>query len=218
MDKLYYYAVQGTSLDLLRSYLVKRKQYVQIGGVKSDITYLSTGVPQGSILGPLLFIIYINDIAKCSNLLHTIIYADDTTLMGNISTFELRNGRTLDENIHFELLKLTDWLTIYHLPPGFISLRKEEPLPELFPQTPVPSYSWPRSTQVADKIVSPSCFRSSLPPCPFSWCPLCHSFSPPVVVETCNVSRPSVYSLLDNVYDVIYTCLMSYPGITFVVT
>ena len=89
--------------------------------------------------------------------------------------------------------------TIYHLPPGFLSLRKEEPLPELFPQTPVPSYSWPRSTQVADKIVSPSCFRSSLPPCPFSWCPLCHSFSPPVVVETCNVSRPSVYSLLDNV-------------------
>ena len=99
----------------------------------------------------------------------------------------------------------------HHLPPGLLSL------PELFPQTPVSSYSWPRSTQVADKIVSPSCFRSSLPPCPFSWCPLCHSFSPPVVVETCNVSRPSVYSLLDNVYDVIYTCLMSYPGITFVV-
>ena len=115
MDKLYYYAVQGTSLDILRSYLVKRKQYVQIGGVKSDITYLSTGVPQGSILGPLLFIIHINDNAKCSNLLHTIIYADDTTLMGNISTFELRNGRTLDENIHFELLKLTDWLKVNKL-------------------------------------------------------------------------------------------------------
>ena len=115
MDKLYYYGVQGTSLDLLRNYLVKRKQYVQIGEVKSDITYLSTGVPQGSILGPLLFIIYINDIAKCSNLLHTIIYADDTTLMGNISTFELRNGRTLDENINFELLKLTDWLKVNKL-------------------------------------------------------------------------------------------------------
>ena len=46
--------------------------------------------------------------------------------------------------------------------------------------------------------------------CPFSWCPLCHSFSPSVIVESCNVSRPSVYSLLDNVYGVIYTCLMSY--------
>ena len=61
-------------------------------------------VPQGSILGPLLFI---NDIAKFSNLLHTIISTDDTTLMGNISTFELRNGRTLDENLNFELLLKT---------------------------------------------------------------------------------------------------------------
>ena len=50
----------------------------------------------------------------------------------------------------------------HHLPPGFLSLRKEEPLPELFPQTLVSSYSWPHRTQVADKVVSPSCFRSSL--------------------------------------------------------
>ena len=63
----------------------------------------------------------------------------------------------------------------YHLLPGFLSLRKEEPLPELSPRTPVSGYSWPRRTQVADKVVSPSCFRSSLP---FSWCPLCHSFCP----------------------------------------
>ena len=71
---------------------------------------------------------------------------------------------------------------------------------------------------MADKVVSPSCFRSSLPSCPFSWRPFCHSFSPSVVVESGNVSRPSMYSLLDNVYDVIYTCLMSYPGIMCVVT
>ena len=107
--------------------------------------------------------------------------------------------------------------TIYHLSPGFVSFRKEEPLSELFPQTPVCSHSRPRRTQVADKVVSPSCFRSSLPSCPLSWCPLCHSFSPSVVVESCNVSRPSTYSLLDSVYDVIHTCLMAYPGITFVV-
>ena len=107
--------------------------------------------------------------------------------------------------------------TIYHLPPGYVSLRKKEPLPELSPQMPVSGYSWPRRTQVADKAVSPSCFRSSLPPCPFSWCPLCHSFWPSVVFESCNVSRPSMYSLLDNIYDIIYTCPVSYPGITFVV-
>ena len=78
-----------------------------------------------------------------------------------------------------------------NLPPGFLSLRKEEPLPELSPQTPVSGYSWPRRTQMADKVVSPSCFRSSLPSCPFSWCPLCHSFCPSLVFESCNVSRPS---------------------------
>ena len=51
-----------------------------------------------------------------------------------------------------------------------------------------------------DTVVSPSCFRSSLPFCPFSWCPLCHSFRPSVVFESCNVSRPSMmYSLLDKV-------------------
>ena len=105
--------------------------------------------------------------------------------------------------------------TIYHH--GFLSLRKEEPLPEMSPQTPVSGYSWPRRTQVADKVVSPSCLRSSMSSCPFSWCPLCHSFCPSVVFESCNVSRPSTYSLVDNVYDIIYTCLMSYPGITFVV-
>ena len=115
---------------------------------------------------------------------------------------------------HSNIIDVTHDFTIYHLPLVFRSLRKEEPLPEMFPQTPVPSYSWPRSTHVADKIVSPSCFWPSLPSCPFSWCPLCHSFSPSVVVESCNVSCPSMYSLLDDVYDVIYTCLMSYPPMT----
>ena len=68
------------------------------------------------------------------------------------------------------------FFTFYHLPPGFLSLRKEESLPELSPQTPVSGYSWPRRTQVVDKSVSPSCFRSSVPSCPISWCPLCHFF------------------------------------------
>ena len=72
--------------------------------------------------------------------------------------------------------------SIYRLPPWLLSFRKEEPL-RLSPQTPVSSYSWPRRTQVADKVVSPSCYRSSPPPGPFSWCPLCHSSSPPVVLN-----------------------------------
>ena len=105
--------------------------------------------------------------------------------------------------------------TIYHQ--GFFHSARRKPLPELSPQTPVSGYSWPRRTQVADKAVPPSCFRSSLPSCPFSRCPLCRSLYLSVVSESCNVSRPSMYSRLDNVYDIIYNCLISYPGITFVV-
>ncbi len=67
-------------LNLMESYITNRKQYVDMDGVESDILSITTGVPQGSILGSLLFIIYINDIANASNLFKFIIYADDTTL------------------------------------------------------------------------------------------------------------------------------------------
>ena len=105
-----------------------------------------------------------------------------------------------------------------HLLSGLLSISNEDPLPELFPQTSVSGYSWPRRTQVADQVVSPSCFRSSLPPCPFLWFPLCHSYSPSVVFKSCNLSRLSMHSILDNVDGVIYTCLVYDPGITCVVT
>ncbi len=80
LHKLSYYGINGTSLNLMKSYLSGRKQFVEIDNVKSETIEIKTGVPQGSILGPLLFIIYINDIALSSNMIDFIIYADDTTL------------------------------------------------------------------------------------------------------------------------------------------
>ncbi len=65
---------------ILWSYLTSRKQYVDKDDVKSEMLMVTTGVPQGSILSPLLFIIYVNDIANASNLFKFIIYADGTTL------------------------------------------------------------------------------------------------------------------------------------------
>ena len=115
VKKLYYYGVKDTALDLCRDYLENRKQYVQIDTYKSDTTTITTGVPQGSILGPLLFIIYLNDISKFSTLINTITYVDDTTLMGNLSKFKSNGERDLSGNINYELTKLSDWLKVNRL-------------------------------------------------------------------------------------------------------
>ena len=72
VKKLDYYGVKGTALDLCRDYLENRNKYVQIDTYKSDTTTITTGVPHGLILGPLLFIIYLNDISKLSTLFNTI--------------------------------------------------------------------------------------------------------------------------------------------------
>ena len=79
LDKLNYYGIKNCSLQLIKSYLANRSQYVEHNGIKSDYSPISTGVPQGSILGPLLFIIYLNDIPLCSKIFKFIIYA--TTLL-----------------------------------------------------------------------------------------------------------------------------------------
>ncbi len=64
LDKLKYYGIDGLAHNLIESYLTNRKKFVEIDGFKSDILTVNTGVPQGSILGPLVFIIYVNDISK----------------------------------------------------------------------------------------------------------------------------------------------------------
>ena len=85
LDKLNYYGIGGVAYRLFHSYLSNRYQYVEFNGSISSTKVIDTGVPQGSILGPLLFLIYINDLPCVSPLFNMVMYADDTTLYCNLS-------------------------------------------------------------------------------------------------------------------------------------
>ena len=85
----------------------------------SNTLPISTGVPQGSILGPLLFILYINDLQMARDKFKAILYADDTTLVSIASAFKQNAGapdcKLLSENINFELTRINEWLALNKL-------------------------------------------------------------------------------------------------------
>ena len=81
LTKLNYYGIQNSTLNWFQSYLSNTQHYVEINPCKSNIVTSSLGVPQGTILGPLFFIIYVNDIILSTDLFSFISYADDTNLL-----------------------------------------------------------------------------------------------------------------------------------------
>ena len=104
LDKLEMYGIRGVPLKWFASYLTDRKQYVDLGGVKSTEQTMLCGIPQGSTLGPLMFLIYINDLPNSSDKLSFKIFADDTNVFASSGDL-----RTLENLINVELVKVKNW-------------------------------------------------------------------------------------------------------------
>ena len=102
--KLEYYGFRGVTLDWFKSYLSNRKQFVRYQMHDSNHKIINCGVPQGSILGPLLFILYINDIVNTTSLLELILFADDTTLL-----FSHPDIASQNDIINIELQEICNW-------------------------------------------------------------------------------------------------------------
>ena len=110
LQKLSRYGIRGVSLKWFNSYLSGRLQYVLNDNVTSSSQSINAGVPQGSVLGPLLFLLYINDMPLISTVLNYILFADDTTAIYNSPSID-----DLFLTVNAELSKLNNWFAANEL-------------------------------------------------------------------------------------------------------
>ena len=105
LDKVWSMGITGTAYSWICSYLSHRQQFTCVGECKSELTEISTGVPQGSLLGVLLFQIVVNDLKNCLSHCSCLLYADDTTIyvIG-------KNLRFLRSKLESDLMHLSIWL------------------------------------------------------------------------------------------------------------
>lgn len=113
ISKLEHYGVRDKANKLLISYLTGRNQNVDINGVRSSGSNISIGVPQGSILGPFLFLVYVNDLpmsVQGTGMCDMVLFADDTSLL-----FKVEKNKLNYDDVNFTLSCLLYWFTSNNL-------------------------------------------------------------------------------------------------------
>ena len=110
LKKLYLYGVKGRAHDWFRSYMSNRTQYCQVDGKLSEPQTIITGIPQGSILGPLLFLVYIKDVPNCFKNVDYDMFADDTQV-GTAS----KDVKAIFETLNDDLANISVWMAVNKL-------------------------------------------------------------------------------------------------------
>ena len=114
VEKLMSYGIRGIPGNWFKSYLHNRQQYCSTNGKKSKKIQVTCGIPQGSCLGPLLFILYLNDFERCLKYSNVNIYADDTNII-----IASNDKEKLVADAQAELHNITEWMRLNKLSPNF---------------------------------------------------------------------------------------------------
>ena len=182
LQKLQSYGICNRNVNWFKDYLSHRSQRCYVNGALSNTEYLTCGIPQGTILGPLLFLIYINDLPNCLKFSDTQMYADDSSItMASESSYEIETKMNIDLDNIYEWLKAnrlslntakTEFMLIASRQrSGLVSTPRLEIGAEIIPKSEVvkslgvqvdQTLSWSKHVERISTKISSSIYRSTI--------------------------------------------------------